>query len=259
MITIIKQITAPYFETRLGRWIFRGFIFQNDNIEFLFLQEFDVFGSHTDWVEIQQHWKLYKTSENTKLISMTGNGISTDAGFLKGDSSDSISRRNGLTVEDIINLETHAKEQSLLKSQINDTVITEIQPLLTKQVLIIEDAMVKLPNLGIIELVSTIKELQDLSTKIKAMYPRSYEILQKNLLRLREAYAKTKYPDLYAEIKKMHEDQKYMVDEDDTIAGFGIRSMQEGLFYQYFIKSESIWENRSPFEGQFKKPVLLKE
>ncbi|MBP7846301.1 MAG: hypothetical protein KA007_02565 [Candidatus Pacebacteria bacterium] len=262
MIHTISQITTPYFDTRLSLWIFRGFTFENKGIEFLFLQTLDVFGSRTNWVEISQRWKLYKVDDDATLKCMTGNGIETDASFMKkDDNSDSISRRNGLTPKDIEKLETHAKKESLQHGhQVNNAVITEIQPLLEKQVLVIEEAMEKLETLAISDLVKTMNEINDLGSKIHAMYPRSNEELRKRALKVRETYAKAKYPELYAELKKMHDDQNYEQNDDDDIVEFGTRSIYGSLFYQYFMKSPtSTWENRSPFEGQFEKSILFKE
>lgn len=261
MIKKINQITAPYFETRLGLWILRGFTFKNNDNEFLFLQTLDVFGAHTSWVEISQRWKLYKVDANAALKCLTLNGIETDARFMKeNDNSDSISKRNGLTVEDIIELEAYAMKESLKKDQVNDAVITEIQPLVEKQVLVIDESVAKLETLAISDLVKTMTEIDDLRRKIHAMYPRSNEELQKRALRVRETYAKAKYPELYAELKKMHEDKEYKESEDDDTVGFGLRSIYGGLFYKYFMQSPTgTWEDRSPFEGQFKESILFKE
>lgn len=262
MLQKIKQITTPYFEKRLGLWIFRGFSFQKNDIEFLFLQTFDVFGSCTNWAEIRQRWKLYSINDDTQLKSMTENSIETDAVFMKGDdNSDSISRRKGLSIEDITELEIYAQKESIGKINLRAAVIDEIQPLLVKQVLVIEESLMKLSTLTVSELVETMNQIHDLSRKIKAMYPRSYEKLQEYRLNVREAYAKIKYPKLYAELKKLHEDEQYKQDVDDDVMDFGTRQIQGRLFYNYFMKSSDLgmWECRSPFEGQFKISVLFKE
>jgi hypothetical protein len=261
MIQIITQITAPYFETRLNCWIFRGFTFNKNGTEFLFFQTLSVFGSHTDRSRMAQNWKLYKVTNDTKLECITRNGIKSDAGYLKmNDNPDSISSRNGLTVEDITELETYAKKESLQEDQINNAVINEIQPLLEEQVLVIEEDMKKLGTLAISDLVKTMTEINNLGNKICEIYPRSNEELKKRAFKVREAYAKVKYPKLYAELKKVHEDEKYQKDEDDDIVGFGIRSIYTSLFYKYFAGSTTdTWEDRSPFEGQFKKSILFKE
>jgi hypothetical protein len=262
MIEKIKQITKPYFEIRLGLWIFRGFTFCNGDTEFLFLQTLDVFGGRTNWAEINQRWKLYKINEDAQLKPMTENSIETDAGFMKrNDNADSISRRNGLTAEDITELEDYAKKESLQKDRLKVDVIAEIQPLLSEHVLVIEEAVMRLSTLTISELVKTMNQIHGLSAKIKAMYPRSYEKLQEYILKVREAYAKKKYPELYAELKKMHEDEQYKENEDDTTMGFGPRFMHGSLFYQYFMKSSThdMWELRSPIEDRFQHSILFKE
>lgn len=263
-----KKVQKPYFDQRLKKWVYAGeeFITDKKNITdqdetFLFVQVLDILGGATNTPEVTATWRLYKIEKDDTLDSMTMNGILTDASFMKGEGEEQERSRKGLTPENIASLEQYAKLTTFSQEELQSIVKAKIEPLLRQEAAAISADMNSLPKLTHLELANVAGRISVLAKQTDIFYPRSHEKLVDLMLTVRERYAEVKYPELYAELKKLHSDQSYQTDKSDQLVGFGPRVVLGHLYYEHFLSSQPLtgrkYEIGSPFEERFANPLLF--
>lgn len=246
----LQKITSPNFLQRLGGWFYRGYKFETSTGKKLaVIQNFIVFGSLGNPTMIDK-WCLYDLGNEVIHPNLTSNGV-MDLSFWKNPQGKKKRDTFGLSIKEIEEIENYCSNKGLSDLEIREVVVSEIQPILQKEISLIKNSIIDLESLNESQLVQLMKDALTLSSRLKSFYPMSNRKLLELMSTIREKYAKVKYPKLYAEIKAcdIHEEGP-KVNEDDALIGFGPGLVYGSLFCKYF-KSISATNEKSPFEKDF--------